>query len=170
MLVSSNAGMAGSYDYLQVALSLLIAISASYTALDFAGRVTAARNWSRSAWLAGGTVAMGIGIWSMHLTAMLAFHLIVPLGRRWPTVLFSLLTGIFSSAFAFALSVVSRREMRPVMVWTASVIMGGGIAALRSIGTAATHHNRTANLSPNEAFMAAANFSPSVIPRISPTR
>jgi hypothetical protein len=34
--------MTGTYDPLQVALSVLIAVSASYAALDLAGRVTAA--------------------------------------------------------------------------------------------------------------------------------
>jgi hypothetical protein len=40
-MISANAALTGSYDPLQVALSVLIAISASYAALDLAGRVTA---------------------------------------------------------------------------------------------------------------------------------
>src|SRR5881396_1285258 len=58
--------MTGSYDYLQVVLSVAIAISASYAALDLGGRVTAASGWVRRAWLIGGATAMGFGIWSMH--------------------------------------------------------------------------------------------------------
>jgi NO-binding membrane sensor protein with MHYT domain len=59
---SVNAAMPGSYDHLQVALSVVIAIAASYAALDLAGRVTAASGSARSVWLAGGAVAMGVGI------------------------------------------------------------------------------------------------------------
>ena len=62
----ANEVMLSSYDQLQVALSVLIAVSASYAALDLAGRVTAARGLTRSAWLTGGAVSMGIGIWAMH--------------------------------------------------------------------------------------------------------
>ncbi|HEV2379156.1 MAG TPA: response regulator [Terriglobia bacterium] len=65
----------GSYDYRLVALSVLIAIFASYAALDFAGRVTAVRGWASFAWLAGGATAMGTGIWAMHYIGMAAMRL-----------------------------------------------------------------------------------------------
>ena len=52
----------GFYNYGLVALSVLVAILASYAALDLGGRVTAAQGRSRFAWLAGGATAMGIGI------------------------------------------------------------------------------------------------------------
>ena len=67
--------LAASYDFRLVALSYLVAVIASYTALDLAGRVTAARGRSRVVWLTSGAFAMGIGIWSMHFTGMLAFGL-----------------------------------------------------------------------------------------------
>src|SRR5437667_8697848 len=70
-MISASAAMTGSYDYLQVVLSVVIAISASYAALDLGGRVTAASGWVRRAWLIGGATAMGFGIWSMHFTGML---------------------------------------------------------------------------------------------------
>jgi len=58
-----------------VALSVLAAIVSSYTALGLAGKVTAAHGWARICGLAGGSTAMGIGIWSIHDTGMLAFRL-----------------------------------------------------------------------------------------------
>ena len=68
----------GSYNYALVALSVLIAMFASYAALDLAGRVTAAGGWTRAVWLLGGAGAMGTGIWSMHYIGMLAFILPIP--------------------------------------------------------------------------------------------
>ena len=65
-MISGNAALTGSYDLLQVALSVLIAISASYAALDLAGRVTATRGRAQLTWLIGGSAAMGIGIWAMQ--------------------------------------------------------------------------------------------------------
>ena len=135
MLVSPNPVMAGSYDYGEVARSVLIAIAASYAALDLAGRVTAARGRVRLAWLSGGAIAMGIGIWAMHLKGMLAFHLPVPVEYHWPTVLAALLVAIFASAVA--LYVASRQKMDWVDALTGSVIMGAGIAGLHYILMAA---------------------------------
>src|ERR1700689_4653534 len=43
----------GSYNYALVALSVLIAMFASYAALDLAGRVTAAGGRARAVWLLG---------------------------------------------------------------------------------------------------------------------
>jgi NO-binding membrane sensor protein with MHYT domain/nitrogen-specific signal transduction histidine kinase len=123
--------MTGSYDPLQVALSLLIAIAASYAALDLAGRVTAARDWVRAAWLSGGAVAMGIGIWAMHFVGMLAFSLPVPIAYRWPTVLASLLVSVLASGFA--LFVVSRHKLGPLRASIGAIIMGVGIAAMHYI-------------------------------------
>src|ERR1700735_315240 len=65
--------LSGSYDYRLVALSVLIAILASYAALDLGGRVTASRGRVQFTWLMGGSFAMGMGIWSMHYIGMLAY-------------------------------------------------------------------------------------------------
>ena len=123
--------MAGSYDPLVVALSVVIAISASYAALDLAARVTTAQGWLRGAWMTGGAIAMGIGIWSMHFTGMLAFSLPIPVGYHWPTVLLSLLVAVLASAFA--LYVVSRKTMPRIRALGSGMVMGGGIAGLHYI-------------------------------------
>jgi PAS domain S-box-containing protein len=134
-MLSSAPVMTGSYDYPTVALSFLVAVSASYAALDLAGRVTAARSSARAAWLAGGAAAMGLGIWSMHFIGMLAFHLPVAVSYHWPTVLVSGLAGTVASAVA--LYVVSREKMDVPEAIAGSFIMGAGIAAMHYIGMAA---------------------------------
>ncbi len=134
-MISANVVMAGSYDYGEVARSIVIAVAASYAALDLAGRVTSARGRPRAAWLTGGAIAMGIGIWAMHFKGMLAFHVPVSVEYHWPTVLASLSVAILASAVA--LYVTSRQKMRPVDAFTGSVIMGGGIAAMHYVGMAA---------------------------------
>jgi two-component system sensor histidine kinase/response regulator len=125
----------GSYDYSLVALSVLIAIVASYAALDLASRVTASHGLIRVFWLLGGAVAMGTGIWSMHYIGMLAFILPIPVAYHWPTVLLSLLAAIVASAVA--LYVVSRRRMGLAEVMAGSLLMGAGIAGMHYIGMAA---------------------------------
>src|SRR6202795_5162353 len=125
----------GSYNYALVALSVLIAIFASYAALDLAGRVTAAGGWTRAIWLLGGAGAMGTGIWSMHYIGMLAFILPIPVAYHWPTVLLSLFAAILASVVA--LDVVSRQKMGWFRALGGSVLMGAGIASMHYIGMAA---------------------------------
>jgi PAS domain S-box-containing protein len=124
-----------SYNQGLVALSVLIAILASYAALDLAGRTTAARGFRRAIWLTGGATAMGLGIWAMHYIGMLAFHLPVPVLYDVPTVLISLLAAILASAVA--LFVVSRTRLTVPSVVAGSIVMGSGIAAMHYIGMAA---------------------------------
>jgi NO-binding membrane sensor protein with MHYT domain len=83
-----------------VIVSIAIAISASYAALDLAGRVADSRGMARRLWLSGGATAMGLGIWSMHYVGMLAFSLPVAVEYDWPMVLASLLAAILASAVA----------------------------------------------------------------------
>jgi two-component system, sensor histidine kinase and response regulator len=127
--------MNGSYDHLQVGLSVLLAVAASYAALALAGRVTAAHGRMRVAWLCGGALVMGTGIWSMHYVGMLALQLPIAVRYHWPTVLLSLITGIVCSAFALML--VSWRRMGLNYALAGSLFMGGGIVTLHYIGIAA---------------------------------
>src|SRR5271163_2437020 len=146
MMTSLDLPMNGTYDYRLVALSVVIAVMASYAALDLGGRVTSARGQARYLWLSGGATAMGIGIWSMHYVGMLAFHLPVPTEYDWPTVLLSLLAAIFASAVA--LFVVSREQMRFFQALLGGVLMGGAIAGMHYIGMAAMRASAMCHYSP----------------------
>lgn len=86
-----GTALVGSNDFRLVALSILISILASHVVLDLAACVTAACGGARRACLTGGSISMGLGIWSMHFTGMLAYDFPVPwvttgrdsrLGRR----------------------------------------------------------------------------------------
>jgi two-component system, cell cycle sensor histidine kinase and response regulator CckA len=131
-LLTETPVLSGSYDHNLVALSILIAICASYAALDLAGRVTAARGRVRVFWLIGGATSLGLGIWSMHSIGMLAFSLPVPVSYDWPTVLLSLLAAILAAAVA--LYVVSRKVMSLWRAVAGSIVMGSGIAGMHYIG------------------------------------
>ena len=134
-MISANTALTGSYELGEVARSVLIAIVASYAALDLTGRVTAASGRVRLAWLSGGAIAMGIGIWAMHFEGMLALRLPVPVEYHWPTVLASLLVAILASGVA--LYVASSRKLGVVAALTGSTFMATGIAGMHYIGMAA---------------------------------
>jgi len=145
--VNTVPDVSGSYDHRLVALSFVIAILTSYTALDLAGRVTANRGFARAIWLLGGACAMGSGIWCMHYTGMLAFRLPIPVSYHVPTVVVSLVAAIVASYIA--LYVVSRDRMTASHAIFGSVLMGGAIATMHYVGMAAMrlgamhHYDRT---------------------------
>jgi PAS domain S-box-containing protein len=134
-MISADTVMRGTYDYPEVVRSVFIAIAASYAALDLTGRVTATRGRIRLAWLGGGAIAMGIGIWQMHLKGMLAYRLPVPVEYHWPTMLLALLVAILASAVA--LYIASRERMSFAEALTGSMFMGAGIAGLHYLLMAA---------------------------------
>lgn len=129
--------MMGSHDDILVVLAVMIAIAASYTALDLASRMTAAPSRLASlAWLATATVCMGGGIWAMHFVAMLAY--VVP-GMEvaydpWLTAL-SFFTAIVFTGVGF--SVVARADSGPAALVFSGVFMGSGILAMHYVGMAA---------------------------------
>ncbi len=128
----------GSYTPWLVVISFLVAVLASFTALDMASRVTtAATPRTTWLWLVGGGCAMGLGIWSMHFIGMLAFQLPIPLGYALGLTTVSLLAAMASSIFALWL--VSQPTLPHGRLALGAVLMGSGIAAMHYLGMAALH-------------------------------
>jgi diguanylate cyclase (GGDEF)-like protein len=125
----------GSYSPTLVIISLCVAILASYTALDLTGRIATAKGRAVHLWTAGGAIAMGIGIWSMHFIGMLAFNLPIDLGYDGAITLLSLLIGVLSSGFALWL--VSQPKLPAWQLAFGALVMGAGISAMHYTGMAA---------------------------------
>jgi PAS domain S-box-containing protein len=134
-MLQADVAMSCSYNPFLVALSIVIAVLASYTAVDLVGQITAAQAKAKLAWLIGGAVVMGIGIWSMHFVAMLAFSLPISMGYDALTVLFSVLPAIVASLGALFLA--SRPVLNTEQLLTGGVLMGIGIASTHYIGMTA---------------------------------
>lgn len=134
------------YDHHMVILSVLIAVGASYAALDLSARIAAAQGTLRLLWLVGGATAMGQGIWSMHYIGMLAFHLPVMVRYNLPLVALSLIAAIVSSAIA--LYVVSREQLRKTEALAGAVVMGAGIGAMHYVGMAAMRLSAACHYNP----------------------
>ncbi|HUQ24173.1 MAG TPA: EAL domain-containing protein [Burkholderiales bacterium] len=127
--------MNGTYSYWLVVGSVIVAVLASYTALDLATRITASRGRTAKLWLFGGAFSMGTGIWSMHFIGMLAFSLPIPMGYDVPMTLLSMLIAIVVSGFA--LYMVSRDNLAWKNLLLGAVLMGLGIASMHYTGMAA---------------------------------
>jgi NO-binding membrane sensor protein with MHYT domain len=125
----------GSYDIRIVLLSIFVAISASYIALDMTGRLRDISNTPREAflWLVGGAIAMGSGIWSMHFIGMLSFSIpgLTLHYDKWWTVL-SLFLVIIASGFALFL--LKAKTVRIAHYILGGIILGLAIATMHYMG------------------------------------
>ena len=127
--------MTGAYNTSLVALSVLISVLASFTALDLGSRVQAATGSSRIAWLSAAAAAMGAGIWSMHFVAMLAFSLPIPVSYDLGLTAVSLFAAIGATAVGFFL--VANMRSKAWVTLAAGVPMGLGVVAMHYTGMAA---------------------------------
>jgi diguanylate cyclase (GGDEF)-like protein len=127
--------LVGTYSYKLVLLSALVAIIASYVALDMAARIVHARERAARWWLVGGASAMGFGIWSMHFIGMLAFELPIPQGYDLAKTAYSLLIACLASSYALWL--VSQPRLPASTLALGAGLMGGGIATMHYVGMAA---------------------------------
>ncbi|PAX07102.1 MHYT domain-containing protein [Sphingomonas lenta] len=136
--------IAGTHDGTLVAMSIAIAMFASYTALDLAGRIRASTGWIRRLWLSTAAVAMGGGIWAMHFVAMLAHSMPgMEVGYDVGLTMLSLLLAILVTGVAFA--VMNRSEASGRRLAAAGLFMGLGVVVMHYMGMAAMR--MTADLS-----------------------
>ncbi|OWT69173.1 MULTISPECIES: bifunctional diguanylate cyclase/phosphodiesterase [unclassified Achromobacter] len=126
--------LSGSYNTPLVLCSILVALLASYTALDLVGRINSAGRVAARWWLLGGGTALGMGIWSMHFIGMIAFSLPIELAYDLPLTLASLLVAIGASMFA--LWMASRDRLPWPQLIAGAFIMGAGIALMHYTGMA----------------------------------
>ncbi|NPT35870.1 EAL domain-containing protein [Paraburkholderia xenovorans] len=128
--------MQSSYNLWLVVISFVVATLASYTALDLTGRIfVLASPRLRHVWRLGGAAALGVGIWSMHFIAMLAFSLPIPLGYDFATTAASL--GLAIAASYLALHITTREKLTATRLLAGGAVMGCGIAGMHYVGMAA---------------------------------
>ncbi|MDP9140529.1 MAG: diguanylate cyclase [Pseudomonadota bacterium] len=124
--------MEGTFTPALVVLSLVVAMLASYTALELVGRVSQKQGTSSRVWVVGGAVAMGAGIWSMHFIGMLAFHLPIPVAYDVAITGLSLVIAVLASGLA--LFVVGRAAMSGWSFVVGAILMGIGITTMHYTG------------------------------------
>jgi NO-binding membrane sensor protein with MHYT domain len=125
----------GTYDPYLVALSVLVACVASYTALDLSAHVAPSRGFARRVWLSSAALTMGGGIWSMHFVGMLAFIMPMPMSYDIGLTIFSLVVAILVTGGGFY--VISRQSASPLRLVLSGIFMGLGIAGMHYTGMAA---------------------------------
>lgn len=125
------------YEPLLVALSYLISVLGSYTALQLAIAIPQARDRQAAlGWVIGAAVALGGGaIWSMHFIAMNAADMGMPVSYDAALTIASLIMAIVASGVG--LYVVGRGEGSTGKLLIAGVLTGLGVALMHYTGMAA---------------------------------
>ncbi|MEI7456162.1 MAG: EAL domain-containing protein [Nitrosomonadales bacterium] len=126
----------GNYDFMLVTLSVMVAIFAAYAALLVSHNIVQCKVAAiRRVWLAGGSLCLGAGIWSMHFIGMLAFNLPCSSSYDAKLTLLSMIPGVMASTLALRL--ISRREISNLRLVAGGVLLGSGIGAMHYAGMAA---------------------------------
>ncbi|WP_130831752.1 putative bifunctional diguanylate cyclase/phosphodiesterase [[Erwinia] mediterraneensis] len=123
------------YDAFIVIVSLLVAVLASFTALNMAGRVAQSTGKVALFWLAGGGFAMGTGIWAMHFIGMLSMNLSMTISYNVPLNALSMVIAI--GAAIFALWLVCHAELPFRRLCGGALVLGCGVAGMHYTGMAA---------------------------------
>jgi diguanylate cyclase (GGDEF)-like protein len=123
-----------SYNHWVVALSFVIASFASYVALNLAKRVRSQDRAVAKAWLIGGSVVMGTGIWSMHFIGMSAISLPFAVGFDYLITALSWVAAVLVSVIA--LYVASYSQLTIARLTLGSLTMGAGICTMHYTGMA----------------------------------
>lgn len=121
------------WSYGLVAASVFIAVFASYTTFNVALRIVAAPR--PAAWIAGGAIALGLGIWSMHFVGMLAMRMPVPVRYDLSATALSLIPSVLGSALAL---LIVRRGIRDwAEIGVGGLVIGTGIVSMHYTGVSA---------------------------------
>ena len=136
----------GHYEPWLVAISILVGMLASYTALSLAMRIKQAQGRAPYFWVGGGALAMGSGIWAMHFIGMLAFRLPMPVAYDARTTFVSWLLPVIASGLA--LWQLRHRTFRKRQLAGSALLMGLGINAMHYTGMASMQMDPAITYSP----------------------
>ena len=123
------------HDPTLVALSLLVAIQASFVGLNLALRVSQAFALNRRLLIAGAALSFAVGIWAMHFVGMLAARLPVTVDYVVLPTLLSFLVCVLVVGIAVYLATLRSQRL----LFIAATVMGVGIASMHYIGMLALH-------------------------------
>jgi len=123
------------HDPTLVALSLLVAIQASFVGLSLALRVSQAFALHRRMLIAGAALSLAVGIWAMHFVGMLAARLPVSVDYVVLPTLLSFLVCVLVVGIAVYLATLRSQRL----LFIAATVMGVGIVSMHYIGMLALH-------------------------------
>lgn len=138
-----------SYNYILVALSVIVAIQAGFVGLSLAQRIPASFAFERRLLIAGSAITLSVGIWSMHFIGMLAIITTATIDYLvLPTLLSFLVCVLVTGVSIYMASLRSKRWLL-----AGALFMGLGIATMHYVGMLALHSS--AHMDHDYRFVAA---------------
>jgi diguanylate cyclase (GGDEF)-like protein len=128
------ACLANDHDYRLVGLAAVVCLLASLTAINALRRLANTQGRQRLAWLAAAAVVTGVGVWSTHFIAMLAFKPNLRTGYDLGLTVVSLLAAIVLIGGAFQISFHRRL---PAAAAIGGALVGAAIGVMHYLGMAA---------------------------------
>ena len=122
------------HDLRLVVLAGIICTIACLTTMKLIGAAMSASGRARTAWIAGGAVAVGSGIWATHFIAMLAFEPHVPIAFEVTGTIGSLVVAILGSAIGLYLYTRNSSRLAAAI---GGLVIGLTIGAMHYSGMAA---------------------------------
>lgn len=129
-----------------IALSIVIAILASYAALEILERVKTLSGTERRNWLLGGAGIFGFGVWSMHFIGMIGYMLPVNVQYNYPVVILSILPIVLAAYFV--LDLLARPTVSMIQILLGGVLLGLGVGGMHYGGMFAMEMNATLSFDP----------------------
>ncbi|MEI4791392.1 EAL domain-containing protein [Bacillus sp. FJAT-53060] len=124
--------LAGNYNGWLVLLSVAVAAVTSYSALRLASRVIQSSGAKKKVWLIIGAMIMGMGIWSMHFIAMMAYHMRSGITYEAPLLVLSIFASFSGSLIAFSMCIQQKLSTRRLLI--SSITMGSAICSMQYLG------------------------------------
>ena len=120
------------YDPFLVFLSIAAAMLGTYTAIIILAKARATQHIAYKTRVASGSLALGVGIWSMHFIGLLAIQLPIPVSYAFlPTLLSSLVAVVLTG---LALYAATSGVLSKYGRLAGALLMGLGISAMHYIG------------------------------------
>lgn len=140
----------GQHDWRLVAAAVFICLIASAASIDLYRRARETAGWTRRRWLCFGAAASGLGVWSTHFVAMLAYEYQIERGLDVGLTIASAIIAITLTGAAFACAIYTPGKRAP---YIAGPLLSAAIGAMHYTGMAAYH--RSALMQWDYAYVAA---------------
>ena len=121
------------HEFWTVLLAALVCWTSCHSALGLLQQARDERTGGRIVWLAGASLAAGIGIWTTHFIAMLGYDPSIGVGYDPPLTLLSLAVAVATACLALT---PAWRATGPTHAALAGILFGLGVAAMHFTGMA----------------------------------
>lgn len=136
--------MASHHNLYLIALSIIVAIQASYVGLNLALRIPGAFALNRRLLIAASAITLAVGIWGMHFIGMLSMGMAAEVDYLVLPTLLSFLVCVLVTGIAIFLA--SLRSPRLLAI--AAGVMGLGITTMHYVGMIALHSSAQLTYAP----------------------